>query len=209
MENIFLTSSISYVAHDIPKYLAKKASSLKLIFINTAAEVEEGDLTWLRNDRNALVKTGFQVSDYTISGKTKNQIQNALKDIDVIYFSGGNQFYLLEKIQKSGCAQVLCDYVKNGKIYIGCSAGSIIAGPDIYITRLIDAVSKASNLKSYKGLGLVDFIVFPHWGSTDFKELYLNRRLINAYVTKYKIILLTDYQYIRIKVGWYQIMEVK
>jgi len=103
----------------------------------------------------------------------------------------------------------LYNYIKNGKVYIGCSAGSIIAGPDIYITRFIDEISNASKLKSYKGLGLVDFVVFPHWGSKDFREIYLNERLRNSYNQKNKIILLTDYQYVRVKDDWYRIVDVK
>ena len=189
--------------------LRKSPKDLGLVFIDTAAEVEKGDLQWLKEDRKALVKAGFNVSDFTISGKSEKDIRSRLDNIDIIYFSGGNQFYLLEKIQESSCSQLIYNYIKNGKVYIGCSAGSIIAGPDIYITRFIDEISNASKLKSYKGLGLVDFVVFPHWGSKDFREIYLNERLRNSYNQKNKIILLTDYQYVRVKDDWYRIVDVK
>lgn len=53
MKKLFLTSSISFVASDIAKRLKKR--NLKLVFIDTAAEVEEGDLQWLKDDRKALV----------------------------------------------------------------------------------------------------------------------------------------------------------
>lgn len=208
--NIFLTSSVNFVAHDIPKYLAKDPRKLKLLFIDTAAEVEKGDLQWLKDDHNSLIKTGFKVTDFTITGKKLNEIRSKLEETDIIYVSGGNQFYLLYHIQQTRCAKLISNLVKKGKIYIGTSAGSIVAGPDIYITRFIDDAKKAKylNLKSYQGLGLVNFIVLPHWGSEYFKQIYLTRRL-NAYNQKYKIILLNDYQYILVKDNWYQIVSVK
>lgn len=207
--SIFLTSNISCVAHHIPKYLDKSPNKYKLLFIDTAKEVEKGDLQWLSDDRNSLIKTGFSVTDYSITGKKLEEIRIKLEETDIIYFSGGNQFYLLSQIQQTGCKKLICELVEMGKIYIGCSAGSIIAGPDIYVTRLIDEVKKANSLKSYEGLGLVDFTVMPHWGSEDFREIYLNQRLENAYNSKNsKLILLRDNQYILVKDGWYQIISV-
>jgi len=206
-KRLFLTSSVNCVAFDIAKHINKKG--LKLLFITTAAEVEEGDLQWLDDDRNALVKAGFKVTDYTITGKTDGQIKKDIDSVDIIYFCGGNTFYLLEKIQQSGCAKTICDFVKNGKIYIGTSAGSIVAGPDIYPTYRLDNAKKAPDLKGYKGLGLVDFVIFPHWGNKFFKDLYLNRRLEHAYTTGNKIILLTNRQYVLVEGEMYKIIEVK
>lgn len=207
MKRLFLTSSVSFVASDIAKHL-EGVKGLKLAFINTPSEVEEGDLQWLEDDREALVRAGFTVSDYTITGKSKEKIKVYLKSMDVIYISGGNTFYLLEKIQQSNCAAVIRDYVENGKIYIGTSSGSIVAGPDIYPTYRLDNVKKAPNLKGYQGLGLVDFVVLPHWGSDDFRKLYLEHRLEHAYTTGNKIILLTDYQYVYVEGERYRIIEV-
>ncbi|MBI2644782.1 hypothetical protein HYW94_01210 [Candidatus Uhrbacteria bacterium] len=51
---LFLTSSVHAVAHDIAKKVDLSKAS-KLVFIDTAAEPKEGDMTWLKNDRQALV----------------------------------------------------------------------------------------------------------------------------------------------------------
>lgn len=208
MKSIFLSSSVSFVAQDIANHLPKPAKGSKLLFIATPVEVEEGDLQWFKDDRNALVNCGFDVIDYTFTGKTANEINTQLDAIDVLYISGGNQFYLLKKIQETGCAQGIRDFVSSGKSYIGCSAGSIVAGPDIRITKRIDEAVFAQNLTSFDGLSLVDFIIFPHWGSDYFKHVYMQYRLNLAYGTKYKIILLTDNQYVWIKDDWYKIVDV-
>lgn len=207
MKKLFLASSIDVTASDIAKHLLVKG--LKLIFINTPAEGENGDKQWLENDRTALVKAGFMVSDYTITGKTREQIKNHFARFDIIFVSGGNTFYVLEKIQQSDCAEIIRDYVEQGKIYVGSSAGSILAGPDIYPSYYLDAVKKAPNLKGYGGLNLTDVVVLPHWGSDYFKELYLNKRLEHAYTSKHKIILLTDSQYLKVENNRYEIIDVK
>ncbi|OGG02025.1 hypothetical protein A2W14_06315, partial [Candidatus Gottesmanbacteria bacterium RBG_16_37_8] len=193
MKNIklFLTSQISCVAHHIPRFLSKSPKDLNLAFIDTAAEVEKGDLQWLKKDRQSLVKVGFKIFDFTITGKKATEIKEKLDKTDVLYFSGGNQFYLLKKMQESNILNLIRDYVRQGKIYIGSSAGSVIAGPDLYITRFIDEARKAYILDSYEGLNLVNFTVFPHWGDEYFKKLYFNQRLKTAYNLKSKIILLT------------------
>lgn len=206
IKKLFLASSANLVISDIAKHLPSKG--LKLIFINTPAEGEDGDKKWLEDDRSALVKAGFVVSEYTITGKTKEEIKNHLGAFDIIFVSGGNTFYALEKIQQSGCAEVIRDYVEQGKIYIGSSAGSILAGPDIYPAYYTDAIEKAPNLKGYTGLGLIDVVVLPHWGNDYFKELYPNKRLEHAYTPNHKIILLTDNQYLSVANDKYEIIDV-
>ena len=53
MKRLFLTSSVHAVAHDIAKKVDLSKGN-KLVFIVTAADIEEGDKTWLKNDRQAL-----------------------------------------------------------------------------------------------------------------------------------------------------------
>lgn len=180
---LFLTSSVNFAAKSIAEQMDVKANS-KLAFIYTAAEVEEGGRTapWCDEDRQSLVNIGFEVTDYTITDKSKSELKQELSLYDVIYVSGGNTFYLLQQSQKSGFVEVIRDLVmKQNKIYIGTSAGSVIVAPSIEPTKRIDTESIAPDIKGYAGFNLVNFCVFPHWGSEFFKELYLNRRLDFAY----------------------------
>ncbi len=207
MKRIFLTSSASTVAKDLHKLIEPQGK--KLVFVNTAAETEGGYKWWLSDDRKTLVEAGYAVTDYTLTGKTPEEVKETFKAFDVLFFSGGNTFYLLEKIQQSKSASIIRTFVDQGKIYIGTSAGSLVAGPDISPARGLDSVEKAPNLKGYQGIGLVDFIVFPHWGNEDFRKLYLDERLANAYTTNHKIILLTDYQFVQVEGEMYQICETR
>jgi len=207
VKNLFLTSQACNVIPKIAEKIDKKG--VKVIFIKTPSEVSEGRLDWLDNDRDSLKNAGFEVTDYTITDKTREEIKKEINNYDIMFVSGGNTFYLLEKIQQSNCADVLKDFVNQGKPYIGSSAGSVITGPDISPAYDLDRVEKAPNIKNYIGLGFVEFVTLPHWGSEKFKELYLNKRISKVYTENNKLILITDKQYIHVKNDWYRIEEVK
>lgn len=211
MTTLFLTSSVHAVAHDLVRHFQHGTKGLRLAFIDTAAEADGGDKSWLRDDRDALTGVGFDVFDFTFTGKTQKEIREELSKADVLYVSGGNSFYLMQQIQQTGAAKVLHELVlKQGKPYIGTSAGSVIAGPDTYPVYRLDKVEKAPKLKGYKGLGLVNFVIMPHWGSDHFKNLYLHQRLEHVYVEdQHPLIFLTDSQYVYVKDENFQIIEVK
>jgi len=201
------------VAHDIAKKLKKPASEYNLVFITTPSEPEQEadrDMSWLKRDRKVLVKAGFKVTDYTITGKIRKQIKDDLKDYDIIYMSGGNSFYMIEKLQETRSMSVFKKFIEeDGKIYIGSSAGSMITAPDVYALMKKKHV-EYSKLPNYRGLGLVNFLIFPHWGRSDFKQPYLKERLPHAYkTTKAPIIVLKDNHYIQVEDDWYRIVEVK
>lgn len=208
MKHLFLTSSVHAVAHDLPHHFDTPVNDFSLVFIDTPAKVEEGDKQWLRDDRAALVKAGFQVFDYDISGKTTESFEKDLSRADIIYVSGGNTFYMLQESQKTGFVDYVRQRVNSGTPYIGTSAGSILAGPDIYPTHHLDNMDQAPDLKGCEGFGLVDVVIFPHWGSNSFKKRYLEAQLEHAYAYGHKYILLNDQQYLHAKDDWYQIVEV-
>lgn len=210
MKTLFLTSSVSGVAHDLPRHFPKGTKGLRLAFIYTAEEVEEGDKTWLKDDRQSLVDAGFIVSDYTVTGKTKKDVTSDLTKADVLYFSGGNAAYLLQQMQKCNGIEIVRELViQKGKTYIGTSSGSILAGPDISPFNQFENLKLAPDLKGFIGLNLVNFVVFPHWGSEDFREKYLKNRLEYAYKeSQFPLVVLTDTQYVYVKDDWYQVVDV-
>lgn len=201
---LFLTSSVHAVAHDIAARMDDIGS---LAFIRTAVEtIDDDDMNWLENDRNALINAGFSVQDYTITGKTADQIKQELSAFDALYFSGGDTAYTLKQSQLSGCIPVIRKLIlEDGKVYIGTSAGSIIAGPRLTDYLAIDA----PDITDTTAYGLVNFTLVPHWGDADFRERYLERRLPIAYHEKQvPLIALSDTQYCHVKNGAMTIVDV-
>jgi dipeptidase E len=210
MKRIFLSSSINFTAKAIAEEIGD-VKKLKTAFIATAAEPksEREDIGWLNNDKQGLIDAGFDVFDYTITGKSPKDIEKDLGGMDIIHVNGGNTFYLLLQAKKSGFDKFIKKFVKKGGIYIGSSAGSIIASPDIAVTRnLDDAEHYEKQLENTNGFGLVDFIIFPHWGSEHFRDRYLNHRLNIAYNKDNQIVLLTDSQYVHVKNDFYKIVDI-
>ncbi len=214
MKRLFLAASIDRtgpaIAKDLEKVTKKKAKDLKLAFITTAAEGSTSpDKSWLDNDRNGLLKGGFNLFDYSITDKNIDQIKSDLGDSDIIHVNGGNSFYLLLQIKKSGFDNWIKEEIESGKkVYSASSAGTQVISPNIKILMLPDSKKYADRLPNFNGIGIVDFVVFPHWGSDKFKSKYFEHRLKLAYKPENKIILLNNWQYIQVEDDMYKIKEI-
>lgn len=194
MKPILLASSIADSGPDVVKKYLKPG--MTCLFINTAGEIETGDKQWQINDRQGLVDGGLKVDEYTLSGKSRVQVAETLNKYDIVHVNGGNSFYLLQQMRKCGFDEIIRDYVSKKIVYLGSSAGSIVAGPDIQTVHHMDKMALAPELKDTIGLGLVNVCIMPHWGSDDFKDKFLNHRLEYIYRKGFRIILLNDDQYL-------------
>lgn len=84
---------------------------------------------------------------------------------DIYYVCGGNTFYILDRMRKTGVDKILINAVKKGKFYLGVSAGSIIPGPDIKVAGIGDP--NDVNLEDLMGLKLVPYIITPHYNQKE------------------------------------------
>ena len=205
---IFLASSIHAVAGHIAESIGSPKKN-KLTFVYTGAELGGLNRSWVKRDRKALVKAGFQMSDYTLTGKKQQTIKKDLSKTDIILMEGGNTCYLMQQIQQTKSISVIHDLVERGKIYIGCSAGSIVAGSDINAGFYPNKIKDAPKLRGSKGLNLVDFSIIPHWGRADKEQNFLKYRLRHLYKSKNKIILLSDSQYVVVENKNYRIVDIR
>ncbi len=208
MKKLFLASSIETTGSAIGKEIGNP-KNLKLAFINTAGEPEE-DKNWISEDRVGLEKAGFEIFDYTITGKNVYDFDKDLSSAQVIHVNGGDTFYFLLKARESGFDEWIKNLVNNGeKIYTGSSAGSIVCAPNTMNASFFENFGYYKKLTTYEGFGLVNFLVFPHWGSEWFRDKYLNKRMEIAYKPENKIILLNDYQYVKVEGEKYTIVDIR
>jgi dipeptidase E len=91
------------------------------------------------------------------------EFQAALDRVEAIFVGGGNTYALLDRLRRSGLLAAIRDRVRAGVPYIGSSAGSNIAGPNILTTNDWNVVG----LGAFDALGLVPFNVNPHYLATD------------------------------------------
>jgi dipeptidase E len=205
--NIFLTSNFINVASSILPKLGTK--EMTVVVVTTATETYD-KAPWLESDWDILEQQkNIKLFKYTITGKTEQTIIKDLGDIDILYIAGGNVFFLLQEAQKNGFAKLVKSHVAKGKIYIGQSAGSIIAGPDIWPTRRSDTIGDAPDINGYEGFGLINFVVLPHWGSESKRQQHFGERLENVYNEDNIYVLLNDYQYIECADDVFRLVDVR
>lgn len=166
MKKLFLVSLFQNVAGLLKSVVDVKGKTVT--YIPTASKVEKLGF-FIRIGKWALRFSGMKVEELEISQATRQQIKDTLARNDIIFVAGGNTFFLLQELRRSGADQLIMDEVHQGKLYIGESAGAIIACPDIGYSAIMDDPAKAADLTDYTGLGLVDFYVVPHYQSREFK----------------------------------------
>ena len=160
-KTLLLTSGGMDMKEQIVKLLQKPAYDVTVAFITTASKNEE-DISYVENDLNIMKEIGFNVEELDIDGKTEFQIMSILKLKDIIFVEGGNTYFLLNAMRKCNFEKVLRKLLKQGIVYIGASAGSIVAGKTIE-TSSWKSDEPNYGVKNLKGLNLVPFNIFVHY----------------------------------------------
>ncbi len=182
MKKLFLTSSFADVSKRFPDFVSDEITHKSVTFIPTASNVEKVDF-YVRNARKAFKKLGLTIDELDISKASKDELRNKIEKNDYIYISGGNTFYLLQELKRTGADQIIINQINKGKVYIGESAGSIIMAPNIEYVEMVDDKTKAESLNNYTSLEVIDFYPVPHHGNFPFKKV------IEKIIRKYETIL--------------------
>lgn len=117
---------------------------------------------WVDADRRALTTAGLDLVEIDLTVLAGDPLAAALAGLDAIYLAGGNTFALLHHVRRSGLDQLLPSLLDDGMLYLGASAGAVVAGPDVEPLSLMDDPTEAPALDSTRGLGLVDVVPVPH-----------------------------------------------
>ncbi|OGK19268.1 hypothetical protein A2866_01560 [Candidatus Roizmanbacteria bacterium RIFCSPHIGHO2_01_FULL_39_8] len=170
--------------------LTVPAKEVRVAFITTAAYGDDKNPTWLEVYRQQLRDYGItQIEDLDMRGKKYKRGDKSLQDTDIIFVNGGNTFFLLKWVKKSGFENVIKEHISQGKLYIGISAGSYITCPTIEQATWEHQDRNRYEVTDLTGLNLVPFLITAHY-----REEY--RPIIEkaAETTKYPIIALIDTQ---------------
>ncbi len=192
MKKLLLTSAgfqNPEVADEFLKMVNKPATKIKIILVPTASRTAE-ELKYVEKSKEELNDIGINQKNIKILDLSRKISYEEVADFDAIYVCGGNTFYILQKIRETGFDKIIKQFMENGRVYVGVSAGSIIVGPDIEIAGWGSIGDKNDvGLKDLKGLSLIDIAVFPHY------EPYLKKE-VDAFKKKidYAITALNDNQ---------------
>ena len=194
MKKLILVSTLCQVT-DLVRKVEPELAGKTVTYIPTAGIVEEID-GMIENETNTLQSLGLKVDVLDVSSASYESIVSALTQNDIIFVGGGNTFYLLQELRRSGADKIVVQEVNKGKLYIGESAGAVIACPDIGYCSGMDSPEKAPDLTDYTGLGLVDFYIVPHIGNEEMGEAA--KKAVEEYNSRLDLKIITDRQVIQV-----------
>lgn len=196
MKKILLISIMQNVT-EILKKVEPELTGKTVTYIPTAAlgeddGGEEEIRRMVAEEARMLGNLGLTVDTLEVSAASLERISDSLKKSDMIFVGGGNTFFLLQELKRTGADQMLIREVNLGKMYIGESAGAIVACPDIGYSKVMDVPEKAPDLSDYSALSLVDFYVVPHLGNREMGAAAAE--IVRKYGQEIELKVLTDDQ---------------
>ena len=201
---MILTSSLYESIELVKKFLDKNTESKKILFIPTATNVDEYK-KYIHLTQKAFEDFGYEVENFDVSIFSEEIAKEKLSEAKTVFISGGNTFYLLQELKRKNLTSYLKERIENGLLYIGESAGSVIAAPDIEYASIVDDKTLATELDDYTGLDLVDFYIVPHFEEEPFVES--SRNTVELYKDKLDLKLINNKEAILVENNNFTILK--
>lgn len=158
---LLLSAGLGAVAGFVAEHARPGAAPVQVGFVATASGIYD-DAPWVEGDREHLRALGYTLQEIDLAAVGPADLDAMLGGLDVLYVAGGNTFHLLHHVARSGLDRVLAPHLGRGLVYIGASAGSVVAGLDVAPLALMDDPAEGDPVRSTRGLGLVDVVLVPH-----------------------------------------------
>ena len=134
------------IVNELYKMLNKSINQVRVLFVPTAA-INKDDQIMVSASFQELIDIGVVANNIVNYNCNRYISKEEFNDYDIIYFCGGDEDFLMKKINECNINNELIDAVNKNLIFIGVSAGSIIA---------------SDNMQNKKGLGLISLQINPH-----------------------------------------------
>lgn len=166
MKKILLTSnglSTPEIKEAFHEMTGNNMKNVRVLLIPTASRTEE-ELVYVRKTYEELLTAGIMPEHITAF-----DIDKCLEDtdcydpyaFDCIVVCGGNTYYLLSKLKESRFLDKIKRAVEKGVLYVGVSAGSVIASSSIAHISFLD--ENDIGLEDFSALGFVCEQIVPHY----------------------------------------------
>lgn len=169
------------ILNSLIELIGKQPSESKIAFVPSGGNAGRGNKNWMIGHMNKFVEAGYEVDIIELTALNPDAIKSAFENVDAIVFGGGNCFYLSYLAKQKGIFDFLPEILKS-KVYVGISAGSMIAGKNFNLSSQALAREEQISAIDYNNLGpageslgetfgLVDFVFKPHLNSTESANL--------------------------------------
>lgn len=171
-------NSKEFIVRNLPKPL----SECKVLFMPDECASKKEILSDKFYDR--LVSYGFKRENITVLNYYDADSFKNL-DIDILYLSGGNTFSIMHRIRKHNFADAMINYIKNGVIYVGGSAGAHVVSANI--EHILKYDKNSIGIDDFSALNLFDGILVCHYSKE--REAHFNELKTQG---KFNVISLTN-----------------
>lgn len=173
MKKLFLTSYFANTK-DLFKNFTENELNIDLkgkeiLFIPTASIVEEVNF-YVEEAKIVFKEFGMKINVLELTKVSEVEAKNKINLAEIIYFSGGNTFFLLQELKRKNLVSLIKQRVEEGMIYIGESAGAIISSENIFYVEDMDNKKIARDLKGTEALNLINFYPIVHYNEFPFAE---------------------------------------
>lgn len=155
------------------KKLINKEGARVAVCVNAldSADLEVRNTIVLARELADMKELGYLAEELDLRNYFNNDdLDDALKQYDAVWFSGGNTFILAKAFKQSGFDKLFQTRIKSGDlVYAGYSAAFCVLSDDLHGVELVD--DKDAEAEGYepgeiwKGLGVIDFYPIVHFRS--------------------------------------------
>ena len=155
------------------KMVNKEPSMIKVVFVPTAA-INADAIDVLPKCMHDLLDFSIPAKNITVYDLHYKMEYNELKEYDAIYFCGGSTSYLLKRINETGFKIPLKEFIKNGGVYVGVSAGSVISANNL--PENLEYLNLKLSVHGADGIGVGKFDPgeHSHIKLSDFRAILIN-----------------------------------
>lgn len=153
--------------------IGRKSEEIRALFIPTAAVFPDA-IAMLPKCMDDLLNAGVLPKNITVFDLHCGMNYEELGKYDTVYFCGGDTQYLLDRINDTKFNTTLKQFVDNGGVYVGVSAGSIVAAQDLPNNLgYINCTLGVHCLQGSKA-GMLDTSSCPHIQLTNYQAILID-----------------------------------
>lgn len=162
-KDIFLLSMMAPLDGELRQALAREILKRGTTVAYVSSSPQSGDRPFYQStiaDYSAI-SPDIRVDYFDLSDAFTDEMLAELPSYAAIYLSGGNTFTFMDAARRRGLHAILEQYLANGGVLIGASAGSIMCTPSIELAKFGD--ENEVGMTDFSGFGFVDFEFHPHF----------------------------------------------
>lgn len=192
----FLCSYFAGVEPAFKNFLRGNPAQQRVVFIPTASTVEDTTF-YVQDALDVFNRLGLEPDVLDVAEVDPETAKLRIERAEVLYISGGNTFYLLQQLKAKDLVHFIAEKVRHGMMYVGESAGAMVASPDIEYAQVMDDSDAALGMFDFKALGIVDFYPAVHDDEEPFTEAV--RHMKAEYSDKLDLVPINNSRAIRVE----------